>query len=337
MSNELGAALERFERVMGMRFAQWFDELQPGLDDAGIERLREAVAPLLLPAQVEQLYRWRSGGDRGVFGGWRLQTPDQLIRWYRFCVDEMDQPPAWLPVFDDQIVNIVTLDLPGAAPSDTSVWFGDTHDTWVARVFDSIACLVHTVCDAAEAGVMTAQGALIGIEADGIHQSIDCDVWADWRQARCPGTYRLPDPPTGTYLERLPDPGWPAAWLASLGIDTGAMESTGPTRTVAELVAEAEAHPATGTIRGRVVTGSGSGRWWMPVVDDGSGQLVIECNPRDVVFSVPVGGEAEFDVVLETATLPEPMPDEDPRVLAMAERFRPALPRALAVAVRPLP
>ena len=82
MSEELTSALERFERVMGTRFPEWFEQLQPGLDDEGIERLRHGVAPLLLPAQVEQLYRWRSGGGGGVFGGWRLRTADELLRWY---------------------------------------------------------------------------------------------------------------------------------------------------------------------------------------------------------------------------------------------------------------
>jgi cell wall assembly regulator SMI1 len=230
MSEELGAALERFERVMGARFPEWFEQLKPGLDDAGIERLRQGVAPLLLPAQVEQLYRWRSGGDRGVFGGWRLRAPDDLLRWYRFCVDELDEPPAWLPVFDDQMVNVVTLDLPGAEPSDTSVWYGHTHDAWVDRMFDSLAGLVETVCDAAEAGALTTDGALIGIlEEHGWREHVDGPAWVGWRQARCPGTFQWPDPPAGTHLGRSPQSDWPAVWLASLGVDDAAQQSTGPT------------------------------------------------------------------------------------------------------------
>jgi len=138
----------------------------------------------------------------------------------------MDEPPAWLPVFDDQMVNVVTLDLPGAEPSDTSVWYGHTHDTWVARVFDSIADLVETVCDAAEAGALTVDDTLIGIRDEhGYLEHADGAAWVRWRQARCPGTYQWPDPPAGTHLGRSPQPDWPAVWLTSLGLDDAAQQS----------------------------------------------------------------------------------------------------------------
>ena len=53
--------LERFEQVIGSQWPELFGQLEPGLDDAEMQRLREAVAPYLVPARVEALYRWRGG------------------------------------------------------------------------------------------------------------------------------------------------------------------------------------------------------------------------------------------------------------------------------------
>ncbi len=109
---------------MGSRHRDWLAHLRPGLDDAGIDRLRMAVRPYLVPGQVEALYRWHDGGDSGVFGGWRMRPVEELIDWYGFSCKDLESPRTWLPVFDDQIVNVVTLDVPGVPLSDPSVWYG---------------------------------------------------------------------------------------------------------------------------------------------------------------------------------------------------------------------
>jgi hypothetical protein len=222
------------------------------------------------------------------------------------------------------------------SPSDTSVWYGHTHDGWVERLFDSIKWLVDVVCDAAEAGLLAQDHGRLGLRRgedllppDGFPESL--------RLARCPGSFRLSDPPPGTYLSRMPDPGWPPEWLASLGVSPQALTLTGATHTIAGLIAEAGHGPVAATIRGRVTTGSGVDRSWNLVVDDGTARIVVSCEPSEVVFTVPVGDEAEFDVVLTSAQTPEPATDHDPRLAAVIERFRPSLPIAQARAVRPLP
>jgi hypothetical protein len=91
-----------------------------------------------------------------------------------------------------------------------------------------------------------------------------------------------------------------------------------------------------GTIRGRVITGSGGAGWWNPVVSDGTGEIVVCCDTTAIPISVTVGQEGEFEVLLESAATPEPVVDEDPRVAAIASRFRPLLPSARAIAARPM-
>jgi cell wall assembly regulator SMI1 len=333
---DVDAALSRFADVMRSRHPTWLEQLHPGLDAAGLSRLREAVDPYLLPRQVEALYRWHDGGDSGVFGGWRMRSVDELIRWYRFTCDDLESPPTWLPVFDDQIVNVVTLDVPGEPPSDPSVWYGHTHDATLDRLFDSIAAMLHVICDAAEDDALAEVGGSFGLRNGEWVEALDGSAWSAFRLARCPGAYQYPDPPTGTSVSRFPEADWPHAWLLPRGVTNASLALRGPTHTVAELIAAAARGPVYGTIRGRVVTGAGGAGFWNPVVDDGSGRLVVACDTASVPLSIGVGGDGEFDVLLEDASPPEPIVDDDPRVAALANRLRPLLPTAHALAARPV-
>lgn len=322
---------------MGAGWPTWLGQLHPGLDDEGIEQLRGAVAPYFLPPQVEALYRWHGGGDQGVFGGWRMRPLDELIEFYRFTIDALESPPSWLPVFDAQIVNVVTLDLPGLPPSDPSVWYGHTHDGFLARLFDSVEALVDVVSDAAEAGVLVEQSGRLGLDSGEYLDALDGFAWSSWRLARSPGSFRSPDPPAGTLISRQPEPDWPREWLVSVGVTDESLALTGATHTIAQLISAATAGPVRGTIRGKVVTGAGGGGWWSPVVDDGTGRIAVSCDTRLLPISIVVGQEGEFDVLLESAHTPEPIVDEDPQVAAIANRLRPALPIAKASAARPIP
>jgi hypothetical protein len=236
-------------------------------------------------------------------------------------------------VFDDQIVNVVTLDLPDGSPSDPSVWFGHTHDAWLNRLFDSIECLIDVVSDAVEADALSAGHGdrLMLAETE---DSLDGRGWSDLRLRRCPGAFRWPDPPPGTYLGRSPEPNWPRPWLTAIGVTDESLTLRGTTHTIAELIAAAASGQVAGTIRGKVITGSGGAGWWNPVVRDGSAELVVHCDRSLVPISPAVGQEAEFDVVLESPDVPEPITDDDPLVAAVANRFRPQLPTAVAQAAR---
>jgi hypothetical protein len=86
-----------------------------------------------------------------------------------------------------------------------------------------------------------------------------------------------------------------------------------------------------------VVTGSGSSSWWYPVVDDGTGQIVVACDTTALPVRVNQGEEGEFDVVLGSAEPPEPFVAEDPRVAEIVRQRWPEVPTARATAARPLP
>jgi hypothetical protein len=329
-------ALGRFEAVMAGAWPARFARLQSGLNDEGIQRLRDAIAPYLVPGQIEALYRWRNGGDEGLFGGWRMRPLEELIEWYKFTYDDLESPRTWLPIFDDQIVNIVTLDIPGLPPSDPSVWFGHTHDAWLLRLFDSIEAMLDVVCDASESGALRERHGQLGLDQGEFIESIDGQAWSALRLRRSASAFTSSEPPPGTELGRSATPDWPREWLLPLGVTDDYLTLRGATHTIAQLVSAAAAGPVQATIRGRVVSGSGSAGWWNPVVDDGTGLIVVSCDTIRLPITVNMHQEGEFDVVLETATTPDPILDEDPRVAALANRLRPSLPTARATGARPI-
>jgi hypothetical protein len=193
----LGAALDRWEGLLAARFPEVLQELNPGLDDTGVAQLHAAVEPLGLPAQVETLYRWRNGGTPGIFGGWRLRPLDDLLRWREFCLRDLEEPPAWLHLFDDQCLAFVTLRVPGGEEDD-AVWFAHTEGE-PACFFGTIAELVHACADAAEAGALHLAHGDLRLS---VTSSLDGRDFYDYRLARSPDAYQYPDPPAGNSHDR---------------------------------------------------------------------------------------------------------------------------------------
>ena len=284
-------AIGRFEAVMGRLWPSHLAELRPGVIDAGLDRLREAVAPYAIPAEVEALYRWRDGGDRGIFGGWHMWPLGDAIDWYRIdTTTDPKSPRTWLSVFDDQIVNVVTLDIPGRPASDTSVWYGHTHDAELSRLFDSIEALLNVVCDAAEAGVLVDERGRLLLTGERWNDSLAGLGWTSLRLHRSPTAYGSDAPgPPGPYLSRFPAPDWPTEWLLPLGVTEETLAPRGATHTIAELVAAAATGQVQGTIRGTVTTGSGGPGWWQPTVKDETGELVVFCDASLVPINPWVG------------------------------------------------
>src|SRR4051812_6203199 len=201
-------------------------------------------------------------------------------------------------------------------------------------MFDSVEALLDVVCDAAKAGLLVERDGRLGMGDAG--ESLDGTGGSELRLSRSPGSYSLSTPPAGTELTRSASPEWPPEWLLPYGVTDGTLALRGATHTIAQLVAEASGGPVQGTIRGRVVTGSGGMGWWNPVVDDGTGSLVVSCNTTLLPVRVNQGQQGEFDVLLESADAAEPITDADPRVARIAERLGAILPTAHALAARPV-
>jgi hypothetical protein len=328
------SALERLERLLDEHHPALLAQLEPGLDDAAVEELRRALAPMLLPEQVEAIYRWRNGGFVGIFGGWWLRPAEDLLAWREFCLSELAEPPTWLQLFDDQCLGFTSLDVPGEPPSDPSVWYGHTHDASIDRLFDSIEGLVDVCADVLEAGlVRDLHGRLILDETD----SLPDRAWTPHRLRRCPGTFTYPDPPIGTQLSRFPEPAWPDAWLASLGRPVGDLRPSRPTATITQLLAGAVTGPVAGRIIAEVTRSLDMGSVSYLIVDDGSGQLTVECAHSVTPFPLGRGTTYELDItVASTDLVGLPADPNDRRGSAVRERIFPPSVRGVAHAAWPL-
>lgn len=295
-------ALERWERVLSQHFPEQLAAMQPGLDDAAIASLKARLSPLVLPEQVEMLYRWRNGGQVGLFGGWSLRPVDALLDWRDFCIAHLQFPPIWLELFDDQCHVFVSLDLDADAPCDSSVWYGHTHDYALSRLFDDLEGLLQVCADAVEAGLLFADWSGLRLAASHGEEALDGVGWSPLRLRRGPDTFNYPDPPRGTYRSTFPDASWPVEWHLSHGT-IGASHGVG--RTIAAMVAEASDHDAVGTIRAVVLSTSIAARTWTAVVEDGTGRLSIDGEDAVGVSMPQVHGEYSFTVDM-TAAVPSP-------------------------------
>lgn len=281
--------LDRFEAVLTELLPEAATSLGPGLDDNGIEKLRRAVAPLGLGHDVEQMYRWHNGSTMPVFGGKRLLPASDVIRDRAFQVDTLGRPPAWLQFTDGPDFHFTTLDVAGCE-SDRTVWSGDTHDVWLARMHDSIESMIASfndmALDASEPPQRRREMLLGSLRWGG-----------DYRLKRSPGSFAYPNPPTGTYIV-LFDEGTPEPWLRSLGTSSRDLIPTGATITIADLRTAAQSGEASGTIRGRTTNVAGPLSAIGFSIDDGTDTVRLVADNKVTHIGPVAQTMVEADVTL---------------------------------------
>ena len=210
--------------------------MRTGASDAEIARLRAAVAPLSLPADVESLLQWHNGSTEGVFGYWAMLDCEAIIgqredRW-------PSQPPAWLELFTRYGRGVVMLHVAGAETLP-GVWLFHPDSDGIEKYFDSVANMIEVSAAA------IATGALVWRESGGF--SDPDPLHSSWNAIRRAGTTdsvirrdSMDEPvdyernPEGSYFDRFAEPGWPQAWLISMGLPDGVAPLRGATDTIAE-------------------------------------------------------------------------------------------------------
>jgi len=318
----LGDQLSRFEAMLAELFPGLLARFDPGLDDAGIERMRAALAPLKLPPEVETMYRWRDGGP-AVFAGWRLLPVDRVVRDRGVLAGALGEPPAWLRIFGDQVVAFVEAGVPGTE-RDASLWYGHTHDVELYRIADSLEAFVASCGYALEAGALVESrkglrfpdgdevtGAPFtpyrlerspGVHAFGAHPSSALPSSAHPSSAH-PSSTGASAPSTAGAVDRrmrLPDPDWPAPWLVSLGMDAGRIAPRGRSHSIMELDGSPEG--AVATLLGTVRVLGAVGHTLNVVFADETYELRLDIDTDVTVFAPDSGGGLnEIDISLGTA------------------------------------
>ena len=336
----LESELTRYETGLARQFPEVLAGMNPGLGDSEIEELRAALAPLVVPEQVETMFRWRNGGTSGLFCGWRMYDSVELLSHRQFCLDVLGEPPAWLQLLDNHCLGFVTLGVAEIVP-ESSLWYCHSHDGTLERLFDSLESMVATCSDILEDGRMAWDAHWLRL-SPGEDGSLEGRLVTPYRRARGPETFVWPNPPAGSSFDRTPEPSWPAPWLISLGMYPDSLRPHGATHTIADLIEAASLAGVSGTVIGRVRKLRAFGKSYTFTLDDGTAQLSVSGDPEQTVFSPRIDESFEVDVRLESASVranqsAEPdVAELEAMVPALAGRLDiPGTP-AVATALRPL-
>jgi len=288
----LAGQLQRLEELLAERFPDLLAAMQPGLDDAGVERMRAAVAPLTLGPELEKLYRWRNGGQPGLFAGWRLLPVDEVIANRQ---GQLGEPPAWFRLFGDRVVAFVTLGVGGESPN-RSLWYGHTHDLPLDRIADSLEGFVAACADALGGGALGRQRDSLLLEGG---RDASSDSFTPFRLVHSPtaSTFRAVE--AHDRVVRTPELDWPAPWLVSLGLDAARIAPRGRTHTVAQL--DGSPYGTVATLLGTVAVHGFAGNVLQVVFSDDTAELRLDVDTAVTVFSPHSDGRLnEIDISLGT-------------------------------------
>ena len=288
---ELIEELHRLEELVEERWPAVLDHMGPPATDDQVEALRTALDPMVLPIDVEALYRWRNGGGASLFVPWQLLSIEHAIQW-RVSRLEMGEPPVLVCLFTDGggdsllVETATTLDaVPGTVWQQPHAY--DPH-----QQFPTLAALVATTCEVITAGLA---------ETNSYDGMVVNDVRAaeEIRLSRHPDMYSFIRPNANT-LSRFPDPEWPASWLASVGIEPLDYAPRGASHTISALIDAADQERALGTVAGEIrnrgFSAGPDGGWYSIEVTDPTGSLTVQLPRRAVPFMPLNRRQGEVDV-----------------------------------------
>jgi hypothetical protein len=288
----LGEKLHRLDSVLAEVAPASLAAMEPGLDDAGIERFQRSVAPFGLPEQLETLYRWHDGGAANVLGTWAFSSLDWVLVARAHALSQLGDPPAWLGFDRENPLEFVGLDVPGTI-TDPSVWSGWYDDDKVQRDYDSIEALVETSLD------LFARGEFEVLESGWIIWRLDELGVEPFRLARNPTSFKFTYPAPwrpGTTHSHWPSDDWPEAWTQSIGMIPNIWRLKGATHTIAELVAESATSEVAARVHVRVGSldrGSGGLE-----VSDATGSLLVEWNEVVSLLGGSPGQRVEAEIAM---------------------------------------
>ena len=265
------------------------------IPDDELTRLRDAVAPLRLPVDIDVAWR-RLPTWAGAFLDHLdlLPAAAALAQWE----EETDIFPRCLFPIGYQGRSVCWIELHG--PDDTeggAVWSGHYELAEVRCVAPSIAELLDASAEAWDVGIIRWsrwQGRAVAV----LEES---DAWATLLARR------WPSPPTVDLFARLR---WPARWLRLSGLDPAQASPRGATTTIREIeAAVATGRTITGpiTLAGRIRGGYFTAAGGRTTFEDGTGAVEIWVPAAADPFQLAGRGQhVELDVILQQPIRPAP-------------------------------
>jgi hypothetical protein len=232
---------------------------------------------MVLPADVEALYRWHDGGKQAIFTPWIPMDIERVVESRSWRLANLGEPPVLLCLFTDGGGDSLLVETSVSGDAIPGIVWQQPHADDPVVEYRSLEDLVRTTCELVEVDLVERH------ELGGL-------VVSDWRAADDvrvrlnPGTYSFLRPDVHT-MPRFPDPTWPESWLQSVGIDPKALAPRGATHTIAELIARAGSTSARGTVAGRVRIHAGSMATTWVTLSDETGSLSLSISADVAPFS----------------------------------------------------
>ncbi|MEO6117273.1 MAG: hypothetical protein ABIP33_12880 [Pseudolysinimonas sp.] len=319
----LHTELQRFEALIETRYPEYFPLLNPPADDERIEHLVAAIGDLLLPADVEEIYRWHDGGSMDAIMGRRFLSIDEMLAQREFDMG-FDEPPVWLPMFNDIFGARLFVEAGvDGFERDPSIW--NKGKDWGPQFsFRSLESLFASTNEVLERGLVNVtrldSGHLIMSEIeDGSHGFAE-----EVRR-------RLNPVPDGIrpYLSFFPAIDWSEQWLASIGVDRRSRLATGDNVvSISQLLEDSVSSDVTRTVSGRRMRFNQPRAILQLLLRDASGDLYVEADAGVCAFEMP-GLQIEIDVEAGPSIAPQLEPfrgSTAPFARAIAMRFVPVDP-----------
>jgi hypothetical protein len=273
------------------------------VDEAALDDLRQRVAPLRLPTDIERVWRsFEKSGVPGIVDTNSLAT----VELAQGAMGQTNQSRALLVMGSGRATCYLELLDPDGA-NGGAVWTLEEFAPEMLQVAPSLALLLDATATAWERGIVR-----LSTEHPFTWAAWDDEAWAQLKAEVLPGPRIAGSRPAG----------WLPRWLAAEGLTARDVAPRGPTATVGELLARGSRWTGIETVRGRVLS-MVSATSSAAEIDDGTGELLVYLpHGADPFRLLTWQKDAELDVQAFPAGM-EVEPPFDPDSFA-----------ALAVAVR---
>lgn len=286
------------DRLIAAHERAGLDPVGPAPAGVGDElaRIREQIAPLRLPEQVDRFWRRvdpstirvapvpRPSGPRFSLDGWLMHCETRPLMYPRLLFPVCYESHAFLSV---------ELEDGRGSGGPLLAWeyAGDGYRVAAASLADYVDLLAMWI-EVREFSYVHHEGRSWPV----FHHEGD---WKQVRDARVRAAGTLGPLGAGPRHIGEQPKDWPAHWLAAEPLDTDALRPRGATTTISDLLARAAAGgEATGTIQvrvGRTTFSDAGGRW---EVSDGTGALDLWCPAAVMIYPSGRYEAYEVDVVV---------------------------------------
>lgn len=304
VSDELRLIDEAVNRLIAAYDAADFPPVRPANDiEATLAEIRAEIAPLCLPAELEQLWRRVDPGSITITPYPHPTDAAFALHCWKSHRDEFPgmTPRLLFPVaYESHGFLFVELE-DGRGSGGAVLEWAYAGSPYLVR-FPALSAYLDLLATMIELGEFTRH-------QTEPHSYVEFDPDHRWEDAL---NVRLcaAQPLHGFGHTRELDENvvtWPEHWSLADGLTPEARAPRGATTTVADLLRQAAAGTAAdGTVRARVTRLAGSGAGRRVAIDDGTGVLDVWCPAAVCIYGPSVRTTFEFDVVVRPTLDPPP-------------------------------